>query len=149
MRNPPAPRKKKRPSKLRLRQKAGIALLRNAQSGRQVLLVQQTDGQWSLPKGRRRLGETAKEACLRECHEETGYEPKEIHFVSCGMNSHKTVLLHLWKSEVFPPYPKNSRVCGRQKEVRQSAWFNPPQARKILKRWQWTLLAKVFPAKRR
>ena len=149
MRKPPPPRKKKPPSKLGMKQKAGIALLRNAQSGRQVLLVQQTDGQWSLPNGRRRPGETAKEACLRECLEETGYEPKKIHFVSCGINSHETVLLHLWKSEVFPPYPKNLPRGGQEKEVRQTAWFSPPQARKILKRWQWSLLAKVFPAKRR
>jgi len=55
-----------------LKEKAGIALLRSSQNGRQILLVQQADGQWSLPKGRRRRGESVKDACLRECREETG-----------------------------------------------------------------------------
>ncbi len=135
---------KKSAQKQGLRRKAGIALLQSAPLGKQVLLVLQRNGQWSLPKGGCKPGESAKKACLRECREETGFEPRNVAFLSCGMNTHKTVILYLWKSEVPSPSPENNGIRIGQTEIRRMAWFSPAQAQRVLKLWQWRLLAKAF-----
>lgn len=55
---------------------AGVVCVKDGQ----VLLVRRgtppMTGQWSLPGGRIEPGETAKEAALRELHEETGVEAR-------------------------------------------------------------------------
>ncbi len=125
-------------------QKAGIALLRTVAGEKEVLLVQQNNGQWSLPKGKCRPGEPVKEACLRECREETGYEPSRVFFVASGMNSRKSIRFYLWKSEVRRPYPTNNGIGSRRKEIRRISWFSPMRAHRVLKPWQWNLLVNAL-----
>ena len=54
----------------------GVVVFRRGGSGLEVLLVRRgkppREGLWSLPGGRQRLGETVREAALREVAEETG-----------------------------------------------------------------------------
>ena len=61
-------------ARFKAQQKAGIALLQKTGHGTEVLLVQQADGHWSLPKGKRKTGESIKQTGLRECRKETGHE---------------------------------------------------------------------------
>ena len=129
-------------SRPRLKHKAGIALLREAQSGTEVLLVQQANGHWSLPKGKRKEGEAIKETCLRECREETGYEPQALDFVGWGINSRKHVRFYLWKSQTHR-LGSQKRPNLRRHEILRRAWVALSQAKQMLKPWQANLLAKA------
>ena len=59
----------------------GVAVFRNEE----VLLVKRKKapykGQWSLPGGKQRLGETVTQAARRELMEETGVEVNELTLV--------------------------------------------------------------------
>ena len=54
----------------------GVIVFRETAAGPRVLLIRRgkppREGQWSLPGGRQRLGETVREAAVREVREETG-----------------------------------------------------------------------------
>ena len=54
----------------------GIIVFRETEAGPRVLLIRRgkppREGQWSLPGGRQRLGETVRAAAVREVREETG-----------------------------------------------------------------------------
>ena len=56
----------------------GVIVLKPGETGPRVLLIRRgkapRKGQWSLPGGRQRLGETVREAARREVREETGCE---------------------------------------------------------------------------
>ena len=129
---------------LKPRHKAGIALLQRSNHGTEVLLVRQANGHWSLPKGKRKKGETIKQTGVRECLEETGREPQALRFVGWGINSRKHIRFYLWKSETH-------RLCSEQRgasrprhsEILQSSWVALARARKMLKPWQANLLAKI------
>lgn len=62
----------------------GAVVLRGVGAGREVLLVRRGTepmlGSWTLPGGGIELGETIREACVREAKEETGLrvEPVEV-----------------------------------------------------------------------
>jgi len=124
--------------------KAGIALLRRTRQGSEVLLVQQANGRWSLPKGKRKAGETVRQTCLRECQEETGYAVQALQFVGWGVNCRKHVRFYLWKSTVDYPWPTAATQPGPgQGEIRAMAWKALAKARQMLKPWQANLLAKI------
>ncbi|HEV2209784.1 MAG TPA: NUDIX domain-containing protein [Verrucomicrobiae bacterium] len=127
-----------------LTHKAGVALLRKGSQGDEVLLVQQANGRWSLPKGKRKPGESIKETGLRECREETGYEPPALDFVGWGINSRKRVRFYLWKSDAHPGSSERANsLRPRRREIRQMVWVALDCARQILKPWQGNLLAKI------
>jgi len=48
-----------------------------------LLIVQGVSGKWSLPKGRRKRGETAYEGALREAYEEAGINLEGGLYVGC------------------------------------------------------------------
>ena len=56
---------------------AGILLFTGVKDKQEFLLMKHPR-RWDLPKGHCELGETFREAALRETHEETGIQPKQI-----------------------------------------------------------------------
>lgn len=64
----------------------GIIFYRDGQ-----ILIGHTTGQnhWDLPKGKAEYGETFKEAAVRECYEETGYEISEDDLFLIGEVSYR------------------------------------------------------------
>lgn len=128
-----------------VRHKAGIALLQNSGQETKVLLVQQANGRWSLPKGKRKKGESIKQTGLRECLEETGREAQTLHFVGWGVNSRKHVRFYLWKSEAHRLCSEQGRRPRmRRREILRLAWVALAQAQQMLKPWQASLLAKIM-----
>jgi 8-oxo-dGTP pyrophosphatase MutT (NUDIX family) len=126
-------------------QKAGIALLQKNGPQTEVLLVKQANGRWSLPKGKRKMGESIKQTGLRECREETGHEAQSLRFVGWAVNSRKRIRLYLWKSEAHRLSPNVGRAGRpRKREILRTAWVSLVQAQQMLKPWQATLLAKIM-----
>jgi len=132
-------------ARFKAKQKAGIALLQKNGHGTEVLLVQQADGHWSLPKGKRKTGESIKQTGLRECREETGHEARALRFVGWGVNRRKQIRLYLWKSEA---HRLSSGHGGpwrpRPREILRIAWVSLGQAQQMLKPCQASLLAKIM-----
>ncbi len=129
----------------KVKHKAGIALLQETGQGTQVLLVQQANGRWSLPKGKRTDGESIKQTGVRECREETGREARALQFVGWGVNSRKHVRFYLWKSEAHHLCSEHGRHPRlRTREILGVAWVALAQAQQMLKPWQASLLAKVM-----
>jgi 8-oxo-dGTP pyrophosphatase MutT (NUDIX family) len=125
-------------------QKAGIALLQKHGHRTKILLVKQTNGCWSLPKGKRKKGETIKQTGLRECLEETGHEAQALRFVGWGVNSRKRIRLYLWKSEAHClSVDRDGPWRPRKREILRTAWVSLTQAQLMLKPWQASLLAKI------
>ena len=130
---------------LKAKHKAGIALLQKTSQGTEVLLVQQANGHWSLPKGKRKNGESIKQTGLRECREETGQEAQALQFVGWGVNSRKHVRFYLWKSEAHHLCSQDERPrCLLRREILRHAWVPLARAQQMLKPWQASLLAKVI-----
>jgi 8-oxo-dGTP pyrophosphatase MutT (NUDIX family) len=132
---------------IKAKQKAGIALLQKDGPRLKVLLVQQANGRWSLPKGKRKTGETIKQTGLRECLEETGHEAQALRFVGWGFNNRKQIRLYLWKSEAYRLSTENGRRRRpRKREILRTAWVPLVQAQLMLKPWQSSLLARIMPS---
>jgi len=130
---------------LKVKHKAGVALLQKTGLGTEVLLVQQANGRWSLPKGKCKKGESIKQTGLRECREETGREAQALQFVGWGVNSRKHVRFYLWKSEAHHLCSENDwRPCRPGHEILRTAWVPFRQAQQMLKPWQASLLAKII-----
>lgn len=55
-----------------LRKSCGVLVYRDVDSVREYLLVLQSGGSWSIPKGHMEAGESEEETALRELFEETG-----------------------------------------------------------------------------
>jgi 8-oxo-dGTP pyrophosphatase MutT (NUDIX family) len=131
----------------KVKHKAGIALLQQTGQGTEVLLVQQANGRWSLPKGKRKNGESIKQTGLRECREETGHEARALQFVGWGVNSRKHVRFYLWKSEAHHLCSQHDRRRSLlRREILRNAWVPLARAQQMLKPWQASLLAKVSPS---
>jgi 8-oxo-dGTP pyrophosphatase MutT (NUDIX family) len=127
------------------KEKAGVALLQKNGHRTEVLLVKQANGHWSLPKGKRKTGETIKQTGLRECLEETGREAQSLRFVGWGVDSRKHIRLYLWKSEAYRLSPEHGgRWRPPKREILRIAWVSLVQAQQMLKPWQATLLAKIM-----
>ncbi|SOK58461.1 NTP pyrophosphohydrolases including oxidative damage repair enzymes [Yersinia phage fHe-Yen9-04] len=69
-----------------MRYTCGIIFYRDGQ-----ILIGHTTGQehWDLPKGKAEDGESFKEAAVRECYEETGYEVSEDELLLIGEVSYR------------------------------------------------------------
>ncbi|HXR08517.1 MAG TPA: NUDIX domain-containing protein [Candidatus Acidoferrum sp.] len=130
---------------VKAKQKAGIALLQETDRGTEVLLVKQANGHWSLPKGKRKTGESIKQTGLRECREETGHEARALRFVGWGVNRRKQIRLYLWKSEAHRlSSGHGGRWRPRPREILRIAWVSLGQAQQMLKPCQASLLAKIM-----
>lgn len=71
----------------------GVVMLRGTPAAWDVLLIKRgrppAQGQWSLPGGAQRLGETAEAAARRELREETGLGAGELHLVAHADSIHR------------------------------------------------------------
>jgi 8-oxo-dGTP pyrophosphatase MutT (NUDIX family) len=131
--------------RFKAKQKAGIALLQKTGHRTEVLLVQQANGRWSLPKGKRKAGESIKQTGLRECREETGHEAQGLRFVGWGVNRRKQIRLYLWKSETHRVASQpGGRWRPRKGEILRIAWVSLMQAQQRLKPCQAALLSKIM-----
>ncbi|NIR45038.1 MAG: NUDIX domain-containing protein [Gemmatimonadetes bacterium] len=67
------------PTEARIELSAGGVVFRPSASGAvEVLLIQDSYGNWGFPKGHVEEGESREEAATRECREETGLEGLEL-----------------------------------------------------------------------
>jgi 8-oxo-dGTP diphosphatase len=111
---------------------AGGVLWKETPAGRKLAIIhRQRYDDWSLPKGKRKPGESWQETALREVQEETGCHAtlgKFIGSASYIINHHATPKVVLfWHMHV-------SKKCGFQPndEVDRIKWVSPTKALKIL-----------------
>lgn len=108
---------------------AGGVVVRKMGSHREVLMIRDRFGKFSLPKGHVDPGETNEEAALREVYEETGIRafivpghPSKVmkyrFFNDRGKVSRKTVFYFLMEPD--PNYPVETRPA--EGEVRDAVW---------------------------
>ena len=113
-----------------LRKSCGVIPYRQRQGQREYLVLMQTNGSWSFPKGHMDPGETETETALRELREETGLAvvgeleamaTLEYSLVPYGK---KQVVLYLWQ------------VCGdvkpQESEIRAYRWVSADGLREYL-----------------
>jgi 8-oxo-dGTP pyrophosphatase MutT (NUDIX family) len=124
-----------------LRKSCGVVPYRMSPQGLQLLLVRQSNGCWSFPKGHMDRGESEQETALRELKEETGLEAvlhsgfREV--VEYGLRSggRKQVVLFLGQVQGIP------RMDGR--EVTVLEWVSPEEAKARMRKEQHPVLDRV------
>ncbi|HYZ53810.1 MAG TPA: NUDIX hydrolase [Streptosporangiaceae bacterium] len=130
---------------------AGVLLWRRTNSSTEVLLIHRPWwDDWSLPKGKRNLGEHILQVAVREVTEETGLRPvlgrrlRTVHYRVDGAPKH----VHYWAAAApvpTAPAPPRSGSGGFRgadlppgqhgvpnKEVDRVEWLSLPQAREQL-----------------
>lgn len=100
-----------------------------------VLLIKDSYGRWSWPKGNIDKGESSKDAAVREIGEEVGLKDIELidkigttqYFYRLkGRLIFKTVYLYLFKLN------SDEKIKILRKEIQDGAWFRPEQALKMI-----------------
>jgi 8-oxo-dGTP diphosphatase len=115
-------------------EEAAGGLLWKCESGERMLALVYRDrygGGWTIPKGKRQLGESWIETAVREVKEETGCKELDLGvFAGCisynAGNNVKVVLL--WNMEM-----KAMGELIDVDEIKQVKWFTLTAAKKILK----------------
>ena len=105
-----------------LRKSCGVIPYRLREGQREYLVLMQTNGSWSFPKGHMEPGETEEETALRELREETGLkalgEPEGSVTLEYPLTPpcRKQVVLYLWQvwGEVKP----------QESEIRAYRWVS-------------------------
>jgi 8-oxo-dGTP pyrophosphatase MutT (NUDIX family) len=108
-------------------QAAGGVISRDTAEGREFLLVyRKRYGDWTLPKGKLKAGETPEEAALREVLEETGYEAEFVSFLGEVTYPVKGVpkLVRFWNMR---PVGLPHRIKDPS-EVQEAVWMSGKQA---------------------
>lgn len=91
-----------------VRKSCGVIPYRNTESNTEYLIVQQTNRQWSFPKGHMDMGETEKQTALRELNEEIGLtavldnRPPVVVEYALSPQVKKQVLFFLGKAKGIP-----------------------------------------------
>ncbi|NQT90027.1 MAG: NUDIX hydrolase [Candidatus Omnitrophica bacterium] len=110
---------------------AGGVIIRGSRNEPMVLLIKDSYGHWTWPKGKLKSGESPKDAAIREIWEETGL--KDIELIeslgkteySCrrqGRQIFKTVHLYLfWQRS-------GEELKIQHDEIQEGAWFTPDEA---------------------
>ena len=81
---------------------------KNAEGNEEILLIRRANdpykGETTVPGGRKRRGESLREACVREMGEETGYvlDPEKLTFAG---------ILHAWRDGDAMEYVSHYFVC--------------------------------------
>jgi 8-oxo-dGTP diphosphatase len=106
---------------------AGGVVARDGAAGREFLIIHRRRyGDWCLPKGKLKPGETAEEAAVREVREETGYHVElgpplgAMHYQVDGVPK----IVRLWHMR---PAGKGHRI-GDPGEVKEAVWMSGPEA---------------------
>jgi len=109
---------------------AGGIVIKNANSMK-VLLIKDSYGRWTWPKGHIEEGESAEDTALREISEETGLKnirikervgEQEYWFTLKGEKIFKTV--HIFLVESFG----NEELKVQKEEIQLVEWFSPKEA---------------------
>jgi diadenosine hexaphosphate hydrolase (ATP-forming) len=124
---------------------AGGIVFRNHQSSPRVLLVRskRNPKEWIFPKGHIEAGETAREAALRETHEEAGAvgavvdHVEAVQFESARGTIEVEYYLIAWSGDKPSPEERERRWCTVE-EASELLEFPGAQGllRKALRKWQ-------------
>jgi len=114
----------------------GVVPIAKTSSGYEFLLIQQTQGHWTFPKGHRNWGETPFQTAKRELEEETGITEIDI-----DQNTvFETVYIHTkgWfkrKKRVYfyPGYLQKREIIMQEAEIIDYTWASYEDAKKLLK----------------
>ena len=108
----------------------GVIPYRITSEGIRYLLILQTNGFWSLPKGHMEAFETEQETALRELQEETGLQatlhPHIREMVSYPMAGGRT------KQVVLFPGNVSGRITLQHSEATRYRWVNAQDAMRLL-----------------
>lgn len=121
-----------------LRRSCGVIPYKITESGPEILLVLQSNGCWSFPKGHMERGETETQTAIREAQEEIGLEPvlepgfREVIGYHTRVGTYKQVVLFLGRVSGEP------RADNR--EIRSFRWETPQGARQYLQKEQHPVL---------
>lgn len=115
----------------RLEFSAGGIVARSGEEGSEVLLIKDSYGRWTWPKGKIEKGETPEQAAIREIGEETGL--KDIELV-CKIGDVK--YFYRLKAELIfkKVYVYLFKQTGREtlrilhKEIQDGVWLTPLEA---------------------
>jgi 8-oxo-dGTP pyrophosphatase MutT (NUDIX family) len=110
---------------------AGGVIYHRHDSKTHVLLIKDSYGRWSLPKGHIEKGETSEEAALRECSEETGIPLKDLKIVEKLGDIKYAYQLHgkrIFKVVIFFLIESSSTKLSHQWEVQDARWFSADEA---------------------
>jgi len=117
--------------KTKLEISSGGVVFRKTESGLKILLIKDSYGRWTLPKGKIEQGETPQDAAIREIQEETGLTNLKIvdklgkikyFYRMHGQPIFKIVynfLIESKKGQLKPNY-----------EIQDARWFNKIEAPK-------------------
>ena len=125
------PNTKKEAPRLTREFSAGGVILHGKGKDQKVLLIKDSYGRWSLPKGHIEKGETTAQAGLRECSDETGIPLKDLSIVEKLGDVKYIYQLHgkkIFKIVVFFLIESKTTALKHQWEVQDAQWFEPDEA---------------------
>lgn len=108
---------------------AGMIVFRTFEDGIKVLVLQNFDGSWDLPKGRLDPGESLFDCAVRETSEEASIDQVEFKWgTKCLQMDNLT--FYMCSTEQDPEIKENP-VYGNFEHM-NAVWVNPAVAHKIL-----------------
>ncbi len=110
---------------------AGGVIFHSHNGKTHVLLIKDSYGRWSLPKGHIEKGETSEQAALRECAEETGIPLGDLKAVEKLGDIKYVYQLHgkkIFKAVSFFLVESKTTALKHQWEVQDAQWFSPDEA---------------------
>jgi len=106
---------------------AGGIVARETAAGREFLVIHRRRyGDWCLPKGKLKVGETAEQAALREVREETGYAVElgtvvgEMRYAVNGVPK----IVRIWNMRPVGP----AHEIEDKSEVQEAVWMSGSEA---------------------
>ena len=121
-----------------LRRSCGVIPFRNGENGPELLVVLQSNGCWSFPKGHMEPWESEEETALRETREETGLTPRlvpgfrQVIEYPVRPKVRKQVVLFLGEVQGEPILDSG--------ELKESRWLTPAEAKNLMKKDQYPVL---------
>jgi 8-oxo-dGTP pyrophosphatase MutT (NUDIX family) len=110
---------------------AGGVIIKKEKGRPKVLLIKDSYGHWTWPKGHIEKGESPEQAAAREISEETGQKRIEVaellgkqqyYFTLKGKRIFKTVYVFLVKASA------REKISVQTSEIRAARWFWPDEA---------------------